>query len=101
MALQRQLWHIFWICSGVVATILLLHIWNLRLLYSDPIIRERTKTTIQTVAEREGWLISDISLRTVGQAELMIFHHEHVRGPDPVVCYTVAFETLELLPCAL
>ncbi|TSC59581.1 MAG: hypothetical protein Greene041662_415 [Candidatus Peregrinibacteria bacterium Greene0416_62] len=99
MLMQRHLWNFFWGICVLIALVLIVRVWNLRLLYIDKAVREQVRTTIEVVAGREGWLISDISLRAVQNTGVMIHHRQHMRGSDPRECYFIAFETLNRSPC--
>lgn len=101
MFTRKHLWSLLWTCCSLIAAIVLLRAWSLRLLYFDEAIREQAKVTLETVSEREGWLLSDVSLRKLTRAGLTIHYRQHVRGPDPTSCYTIAFDSLHLLPCPL
>ena len=95
-----RLWTSFWACLGLIAVILLIRVWNLRLLYLDANIREQTKITLETIAEQENWLLSDMSLRVVTPRAIVIYHRQHMRGKDPVSCYAIPFSTPTLIPCS-
>src|SRR3989338_3450553 len=97
---QRHFWNSFWGICVLITLVVLVRAWNLQLLYTDPTVREQTKIAMETVAEREGWLISDMHVQKVTRDWLVVHHRQHVRGPDPTSCYTIAFDSLELSPCS-
>lgn len=101
MCISHRLWLIYWITCGLIFAVLIPQVWALRLLYLDKSVREQTKATLEAVADRDGWLLSDVSLQQVTRSGVIIHHQQHVRGPDPVSCYSVAFDFPELLPCPL
>lgn len=98
---QRHFWNSFWGICALIGLIVLVRVWNLRLLYIDPTIRDQAKTSLEAVAEREGWLLSDMPVQKVTRDWLLIHYRQHVRGPDPVTCYYIAFDTHALSPCSM
>ena len=98
---QKHFWNSFWGICILIALVFAARAWNLRLLYTDPAVRDRAKISIETVAEREGWLISDMPVRKVTRDWIVIHYRRHVRGPDPKTCYYVALDTYALSPCSL
>lgn len=62
---------------------------SLRLLYTDPTMRERVQSALTTVADREGWLLSDIELRSVSSDSIEILHRDHLRTEAPVRACTI------------
>ncbi|OGJ59824.1 hypothetical protein A2881_01670 [Candidatus Peribacteria bacterium RIFCSPHIGHO2_01_FULL_55_13] len=101
MFLQKQFWNSFWGICILIAFIFAVHAWNLRLLYTDPTVRNQVKTSMEAVAEREGWLISDMPVRKVTRDWIVIHYRRHVRGPDPKTCYYIALDTHAISPCSL
>lgn len=98
---MKKLWIFFWVLCLLIAAILGWRLWDLRFLYLDHDLREKTRTTVETIAAQEGWLFSDISLRVVGVTGITIHHQQHIRGRDPKECLFVTYEPVELFPCAL
>lgn len=98
---QKHFWNSFWGICVLIALAVAVRAWNLRLLYIDSVIREKVKTSLEAVSEREGWLISDMPVQKVTQDWIVIHYRQHVRGPDPRTCYYVAFDTHALSPCSL
>lgn len=61
------------------ALVIIPHLFALRLLYVDSDVRHRVQEAMMTVADREGWLVSDIAVRSVSSDSLSIVHREHLR----------------------
>ena len=68
-------------------------------LYTDSRTRETVKSALIAVTTREGWLLSDIDMRSVSNDSIRFIHHEHLRGPDPQTCYSLMLNDLSLSPC--
>ncbi len=66
------------------ALTLLPRVFALRLLYTDASFRSRTQSALTTVADREGWLLSDIDIRSVSKDSIDILHRDHLRTETPV-----------------
>lgn len=96
---MKKLWFLFWALCLLVAFPLGWRSWNLRLLYLDTSIRNHVQTTVEAIARKEGWILSDVSLREVRRDSMTITHRRHGRGADPVACYLVRFVSPKLLPC--
>lgn len=75
-------------------------IWSLRLLYIERDVRVRTQERIEKIAEEQGWLLSDISLRRVTRESIEIFHRSHIRGPDTKECFTILLDSSVIEPCS-
>jgi hypothetical protein len=101
MVMQKHLWNVFWGICVLIALVAAVRAWNLRFLYVDQHIREQSQIALEAVAQREGWLISDMSVQTVTRNSLVIHHRQHVRGSDPTVCQFIAFDSHALSPCDL
>lgn len=82
-----------------VAAVLILRLWNLRLLYTDSHIRTNMRTSIEDLSEEQGWLLSDINIVNVGHTEMRFIHRNHIRGKDPETCTILRFETSDLISC--
>ncbi|MBI5156251.1 polyprenol monophosphomannose synthase [Candidatus Peregrinibacteria bacterium] len=107
IALQRLsdfLWEAQWVVLFLfiigAAALLLPSAWNLRFLVLSPEVRRDATRSLQMIAERQGWLLSDIDPVSVTNHSLQFIHHEHRRGSDPQTCYIVRFDPLTLIPCA-
>lgn len=101
MLSQRHFWDSFWGICILIALAFAARAWNLRLLYADPVIREKARISLETVAEREGWLLSDMPVQKVTRDWMVIHYRRHIRGPDPRACFYVAFDTHALSPCSI
>ena len=71
----------------------------LRLLFTDARIRAQAKETMQTVAAREGWLLSDLRLQGVTATTLTVLYREHLRGTDPTHCFILNFNNPTYQSC--
>lgn len=98
-SLNRFQWHIFILTCLVIVVFLGLRAGSLFPLYVDAHIRGATQELITHIAEREGWLLSDIELRTVDDNGITILHRSHIRGEDPANCYRVDFRTASFHSC--
>ncbi|MBM3228050.1 hypothetical protein FJZ27_04310 [Candidatus Peribacteria bacterium] len=96
--MQKLLWGVFWITSLAIGMVVAGRLWHMRLL-ADVSVRSRVQQSLQLVAKREGWLISDMSIRSVTPDAVIIEHRQHMRGRDPRVCVRIPLGTLEILPC--
>ncbi len=74
--------------------------WRLRLLYLDSTVRASVQRTLQTVADREGWLLSGTLVEEVSRDHMRITHQDVHRGFSPVDCFDVSFADSSLTPCA-
>ncbi len=74
---------LFGLITLLLALALLPRAWSLRFLYTDAQLRANVKTALETVAQREGWLLSDISLVSVTPQTLSIIHQDHLRTAQP------------------
>ena len=83
-----------------VGAVLCWRIANVFPLYMNATIRMETETTLRTVADREGWLLSDMIIEHVTEEGLLVTHRRHIRGNDPETCYVIGFKDASLHPCA-
>lgn len=90
---------IFTLIALWIAIPLAVHVRDIHMLYTDPSGRDRVQLVLQAVADREGWLLSDIRLDSVGSGSLVITHVVHGRGTDPETCFSVPYTDLRLIPC--
>ena len=97
---MKHAYTLFVAVLAISAVVLLSHIVHLVPLYADSGLRTTAKTALTTVANREGWLLSDIEIRRVTDEGLLVTHRRHIRGNDPETCYVIAFKDASLHPCA-
>ncbi len=97
---NRLLWGCFWLICTVIAVAIATRLWAMRLL-ADATIRHQTQAALETVAKREGWFVSDISIIHVEMDNITVQYRQHIRGRDPKACYRIPLYTLELLPCTI
>lgn len=74
---------LFWILTAVLLAVFIPRIVALHLLYTDSTVRSQVKQALTDAAAREGWLISDMHLISVGTGSVTITHQEHMRRPPP------------------
>ncbi|MDO8648468.1 MAG: hypothetical protein Q7R81_01665 [Candidatus Peregrinibacteria bacterium] len=74
-------------------------VWALRLLYLDSTVRMHVQRELTEVATEEGWLVSDIIVRSVSEDAVMILHRGHIRGRDPRACFVLPFRSELKRPC--
>jgi hypothetical protein len=84
----------------VCALALAPRIWFLRMLYLDGSIRMAAERRLQEAVDREGWLLSDVSIRGVTPQAVTFIHREHLRGEDPETCHVLRLSDTTLHPCA-
>jgi hypothetical protein len=90
----------FSLCCAIIFILLLLQAWPLRLLYLDAMVRGNVQRTLDTVADANGWFVSDLEVQRVASDRMRFLHHEHRRGTDPLDCYDIRFDHPVLAPCA-
>lgn len=84
---------------AIIAIILTWRIMNILPLFTNSDVRTAAKTTLTTVADREGWLLSDILVQNVTNEALQVTHRRHIRGNDFETCYVIAFKDASLHSC--
>lgn len=82
-----------------VAVIFGVRVWNLLPLYLDANVRSDVERTLRVVADRKGWLISDMELRKVTSERVVITYRRHSRRRDPSMCYHLILDDASLTPC--
>lgn len=83
----------------VVFLTLVPRVWSLRLLYLNRTVRSEVQSAVLGFREERGWLLSDVQLLEVRHEGFRFLHRQHVRGPDPVVCYEYLFIDGKLRVC--
>ncbi|MBI2117271.1 polyprenol monophosphomannose synthase [Candidatus Peregrinibacteria bacterium] len=89
-------------CVLVLLTVflpLLPRAWSLRLLYLDRAVRLEVQSSLLRFREERGWLLSDVELREVRRDGFRFLHRQHLRGEDPVECFTYTFADRALHHC--
>jgi dolichol-phosphate mannosyltransferase len=102
IALMRTQKMLFWTVCIVIAIALTFKAISLLPLYADAATRSNVQHTLEMVTERNGWLLSDITLLKVRQDHVFFAYQPHLRGRDPApVCFAFVFANLGLhrLPC--
>ena len=98
---ERRSWQITAAVCGTLALVLFFRAWAIAPLFFDASLRDRVRTTVEGTAAREGWLLSDLSLRRVGNGFAEIMYRPHVRGVDERYCFIINTYDASLSPCAL
>lgn len=65
------------------AAVLLPRFIAIRLLYTDTSIRTQVQSALVTVADKEGWLLSDIRITGISKDSVSIIHSDHLRFRTP------------------
>ena len=95
----RAAWALFLLLFIGLGVFLSMRAWNLRLLVLDTEVRERTKMAFESLSETEGWLISDLSLRSVSATSLTMIYRPHGLGDVPAKCIRVNLDFFGWSPC--
>jgi len=98
---DRRSWQIYTAVCIITVLVLFFRAWAIGPLYFDAALRERVKTTVEGTAAREGWILSDVSLRRIGSNFAEIEYRPHVRGADERYCYRLNTYNGYLSPCVL
>jgi len=95
----RIAWVFFLFLLVGLGVFLSVRAWDLRLLVLDPQVRERTRIAFESLSNTEGWLISDLSLRSVSTTRLEMIYHPHGRTDVPAKCIRVGLDYFNWSPC--
>ena len=89
------------LCALLLCTLLWApKIWSIRLLYADAVTRTEADRWLHAVADREGWILSDLEVADVRGGGMTVLRRNHIRGIDPAECAEVSFMDGSLSPCA-
>jgi len=83
----------------VIFLALVPRVWSLRLLYLDRAVRLEVQSSMLRFREEQGWLLSDVQLLEVHRDGFRFLHRQHLRGEDPVECFTYTFTDRSLRVC--
>lgn len=84
----------------VILTIVFVgRIWNIRTLYLDATVRSRVRAALQYLSEKEGRLLSDLSLRGVSQTTMRVVEYRHGKMPSDTLCMDVNLQRFSWSPC--
>lgn len=100
IALMRIQWPLFWLVCAVAFIALCIRVWPLRMMYLNPVVRNNVETTLRRVADENGWLLSDLSVREVGGNAVKVVHRAHLRGEDSSECFVLPYDDSPVQPCA-
>lgn len=102
LLLRRFRWSLLLVVACVVLFVLLFpRAWALRLLYTNAAVRAQVREGVERLATERGWLRSDISFRSVRRTGFSFLHRQHVRGRDPIECFTYSFSNHVLRGCGV
>lgn len=87
------------VCAGI-SLLFLWNIWHLLPLYTDSTLRAQIKTSLTEIANREGWLLSDITVQGISADNVRLRHRIHRRGADPETCHDLILKDNSIQPCA-
>jgi hypothetical protein len=96
---NRHQWLIFWLTCVTVAAVLLIRLGPLLPLYTNADLRSRTQALIQGTAQREGWILSGLSIRKISGDNLQVLYRSYLRGRDPVECFGISLTSGQLSVC--
>lgn len=99
IALIRIQWPLFWGACFVTLIALCMRVWPLRMMYLNPVVRHNVETTLRRVSDQNGWLLSDLSVRSVTGNSVTVIHRAHVRGEDPSECFVLPYDDSPVQPC--
>lgn len=86
----------FWIMSVMILLVLLSRFWSIRLLYTNAEVRAHVTQALIDISAREGWILSDVEILSIGTMSMTILHKEHMRhAPAPSIC-TIDYTPLTL-----
>jgi hypothetical protein len=97
--LNTALWLLFWSACALIAFMLTVRLLVLRPLFIDSNGRERVQTLVTATADREGWLLSGISLQKITSNIVTLTYHEYHRGNDEESCYLLSLQDGVLTQC--
>lgn len=95
----RAAWVFFLLLLVGIGVALCLRAWDLRLLFLDAQVRDRTKMALESLSDTEGWLLSDLSLRKVSATSLEVLYRPHGRVAIAGQCIRVGLEYFNWSPC--
>lgn len=73
--------------------------WKLMPLYTDGALRQKASVAMQAVAEREGWLLSDMIATEITDDRIRLNHREHKRGTDNETCVMILLKDNSFAKC--
>ena len=97
--LKHKQWHVYGVTVVVIAFVLLVRLLALMPLYTDPAQRSRVQTLIQATANREGWLLSGVSIDRIKGDTVRLIYRSYIRGVDPQTCHNLSLTTGNLTTC--
>jgi len=75
-------------------------VWQLRYLYFDPYTRDSIANAMESLAQQEGWLLSDLSLLEANcNYQIKLLHRARHSGSDESKCFYLNLNTSEQIPC--
>jgi len=74
---------------AIVVVLLVPRAWDLRLLYIDADVRSKVEVLLREESERNGWVLSDLSIVSLTTTTARLCYREHRRGEDPISCFDI------------
>ena len=90
---------VFILALVIPGMLLLWRIGNLLPLYTHSHTREAVHAALIHVSNREGWLLSDMLVKSITADDIGLIHREHIRGIDPETCRVIALADSSLHSC--
>lgn len=97
--LLRHQTAIFLLALVIPGALFIWQIWNLLPIFLDADVRQSVQHALTTVAGREGWLLSDMLVKSITSDDIRLIHHEHIRGIDSETCRVIALADSSLHSC--
>ncbi len=92
---------LFLLLSLIILLTLLPRAIGLSPLYIDPVARTKTQQTLSMLADRQGWLLSDLSLLRVFADSIDVLHHSHSQFSAITSCYHISLIDQRISPCGV
>lgn len=86
----------FWGIVAVIACILLPRVYALLPLYTSSSLRHQVQSALESVALKQGWLLSDMPLQSVSPTIVTFTHRDHGRYSAHVERCTLTLSTQDL-----
>lgn len=74
---------VFWLATAALIVLLLPRAFALAPMYVSGSLRTEVRSALQQTADKQGWLLSDVELRSVSWDHIVISHRDHIRMPGP------------------
>lgn len=68
-------------------------------LYTSSETRSAATQALHSLSQRNGWLLSDLSIQSIAGNHILVRYAPHIRGADPAACVAVSLITFDAEPC--